>query len=76
MILMPQILDATANENTRYKRNELESYIMSSVRAQNFGLIQCKNYCSLNTKYWEKSHLGKNKNIIDTTVQVGKYLYI
>ena len=24
MILMPQIFDVTANENTRYKRNELE----------------------------------------------------
>ena len=24
MILMPQILDVTANENARYKRNELE----------------------------------------------------
>ena len=24
MILMPQIFDATANENARYKRNELE----------------------------------------------------
>ena len=25
MILMPQIFDVTANENARYKRNELES---------------------------------------------------
>ena len=24
MILMPQIFDVTANENARYKRNELE----------------------------------------------------
>ena len=28
MILMPQILDVTANENARYKRNELECYIL------------------------------------------------
>ena len=28
MILMPQILDATANENARYKRNELECRIL------------------------------------------------
>ena len=26
MILMPQIFDVTANENARYKRNELELY--------------------------------------------------
>ena len=26
MILMPQIFDITANENARYKRNELEYY--------------------------------------------------
>ena len=28
MILMPQILDVTANENARYKRNELELYFV------------------------------------------------
>ena len=28
MILMPQIFDVIANENARYKRNELELYIM------------------------------------------------
>ena len=28
MILMPQIFDVTANENVRYKRNELE-YVLS-----------------------------------------------
>ena len=28
MILMPQILDVTANENARNKRNELEYYIL------------------------------------------------
>ena len=27
MILMPQIFDVTANENVRYKRNELELLI-------------------------------------------------
>ncbi len=27
MILMPQIFEVTANENARYKRNELEWYI-------------------------------------------------
>ena len=27
MILMPQIFDVTANENARYKRNELEFII-------------------------------------------------
>ena len=30
MILMPQIFDVTANENARYKRNELESRIYPS----------------------------------------------
>ena len=30
MILMPQIFDVTANENARYKRNELE-YGFNSV---------------------------------------------
>ena len=28
MILMPQIFDVTANENARYKRNELEYQFM------------------------------------------------
>ena len=28
MILMPQIFDVTANENARYKRNELEYLLM------------------------------------------------
>ena len=27
MILMPQMFDVTANENARYKRNELEFYL-------------------------------------------------
>ena len=30
MILMPQIFDVTANENARYKRNELE-YNISGI---------------------------------------------
>ena len=30
MILMPQIFDVTANENVRYKRNELESSFMKN----------------------------------------------
>ena len=29
MILMLQIFDVTANENARYKRNELELYILA-----------------------------------------------
>ena len=29
MILMPQIFDVTANENARYKRNELEFLLVS-----------------------------------------------
>ena len=29
MILMPQIFDVTANENARYKRNELEVHIQT-----------------------------------------------
>ena len=29
MILMPQIFEVTANENARYKRNELEYHIFS-----------------------------------------------
>ena len=31
MILMPQIFDAAANENARYKRNELELEINKCV---------------------------------------------
>ena len=31
MILMPQIFDATANENARYKRNELELLILDPL---------------------------------------------
>ena len=30
MILMPQIFDVTANENARYKRNELECTFMKA----------------------------------------------
>ena len=30
MILMPQIFDVTANENTRYKRDELELEIYTN----------------------------------------------
>ena len=29
LILMPQIFDVTSNENARYKRNELDCYIIS-----------------------------------------------
>ena len=29
MILMPQIFDVTANENARYKRNELELHFLA-----------------------------------------------
>ena len=33
MILMPQIFDVTANENARYKRNELEfKFILVLIR--------------------------------------------
>ena len=32
MILMPQIFDVTANENARYKRNELELVIKKNKR--------------------------------------------
>ena len=37
MILMPQIFDVTANENVRYKRNELECAI--SDHCINFDLF-------------------------------------
>ena len=32
MILMPQIFDVTANENARYKRNELEYGVINSKK--------------------------------------------
>ena len=32
MILMPQIFDVTANENARYKRNELESVYIAAIK--------------------------------------------
>ena len=40
MILMPQILDVTANEKARYKRNELEFvfYTFSSYQIENIGI--------------------------------------
>ena len=46
MILMPQIFDVTANENARYKRNELE-YVFDM-----FGLavVFSHNSCQGNTK--------------------------
>ena len=37
MILMPQIFDVTANENVRYKRNELE-YMYICIQ-KNFGVV-------------------------------------
>ena len=33
MILMPQIFDVTANENARYKRNELEWFFDAAAAA-------------------------------------------
>ena len=36
MILMPQIFDVTANENARYKRNELEFHITSRNFMENW----------------------------------------
>ena len=39
MILMPQIFDVTANENARYKRNELElttSFVFEMCSLQYF----------------------------------------
>ena len=39
MILMPQIVDVTANENARYKRNELEYSIY--VESLQLGLCVC-----------------------------------
>ena len=41
MILMPQIFDVTANENARYKRNELEyffNYFISDITVKKWYL--------------------------------------
>ena len=38
MILMPQIFDVTANENARYKRNELELYFNYFIKIVPFWL--------------------------------------
>ena len=35
MILMPQIFDVTANENARYKRNELEMKFSAGANFEN-----------------------------------------
>ena len=45
MILMPQIFDVTANENARYKRNELECLIFALT-------------CSHNKHQWQWKSLG------------------
>ena len=51
MILMPQIFDVTANENARYKRNELESkFWWRFVLSQGFfvmGLSQISSFILL-----------------------------
>ena len=49
MILMPQIFDVTANENARYKRNELECYftsIMEDTALVKKKLAKTSNYKS------------------------------
>ena len=43
MIFMPQIFDVTANENARYKRNELESHFTIKATAD--------DVCSSNTNF-------------------------
>ena len=45
MILMPQIFDVTANENARYKRNELEFSLLGEDSCE-YRLLQLswKNY--------------------------------
>ena len=41
MILMPQIFDVTANENLRYKRNELECvFYIPSPKARGYKITQ------------------------------------
>ena len=38
MILMPQIFDVTANENVRYKRNELECTLNTWIERHTFNV--------------------------------------
>ena len=38
MILMPQIFNVTANENARYKRNELEFCLLAVEKIMNVNL--------------------------------------
>ena len=42
MILMPQIFDVTANENARYKRNELEC-ILKDRKNMCLLTVSCQN---------------------------------
>ena len=52
MILMPQIFDVIANENARYKRNELESCFSSfKVLADHSNIFpEVKGSCDVTTR--------------------------
>ena len=59
MILMPQICDVTANENARYKRNELELVIAASFVQMKENLLYLKDACYTFTS--NDSGLGQQK---------------
>ena len=55
MILMPQIYDAIANDNARYKRNELECHVYACYLHIKSGLKQVT--CQI--KSWHRNHKNK-----------------
>ena len=55
MILMPQIFDVTANENARYKRNELEFLLSRSENRQNFWGVTYRTFLSNATTFRDDS---------------------
>ena len=60
MILMPQIFDVTANENARYKRNELEYWF---------------NLASFTSCFWSQN-LEKEARFLQHCRFIGIYMQI
>ena len=53
MILIPQIFDITANENGRYKRNELECwFIMTIGLSKHFANMQSRQFPFIKYTFW------------------------
>ena len=64
MILMPQIFDVTANENARYKRNELEYSIHVHANILRSGHQRFKTYGQGYRKLFVKHRCQQTSNIV------------